>query len=241
MNDANIVPVLGKGLREREHGYRAATFCPVPIGDSPSSKRMYDAMNFGCIPVVISDDLVWAYSDQTAGTLQHAKFSLQLPQSTVRFTAESLLKTYADKRESLGVLPSGVTFYSLLEEASVNRAAYDSKGRYVNPLVQMLQRVSSNDVEILRAGVAQAAPMFQYYAKRPGMQTIPTATHAFPDGKAMQVFSELLSRRKSNGVDNVWKECAAEKAQPGHKYIGNFPCNRRRRLDDREEEDIVFT
>ena len=30
-------------------------YCLVPYGDSPSSKRFYDAVNYGCVPVIISD------------------------------------------------------------------------------------------------------------------------------------------------------------------------------------------
>jgi hypothetical protein len=61
-------------------GYLNSVFCPVPVGDSPSSKRMYDAMHVGCIPVVLSDDLVWAYSSATGGSLQPQLFSITLPQ-----------------------------------------------------------------------------------------------------------------------------------------------------------------
>ena len=34
-----------RGQRKREEGFQSATFCPIPIGDSPSSKRMYDVIN----------------------------------------------------------------------------------------------------------------------------------------------------------------------------------------------------
>jgi hypothetical protein len=33
------------GDKRREAGFQSAAFCPVPVGDSPSSKRMYDVMN----------------------------------------------------------------------------------------------------------------------------------------------------------------------------------------------------
>lgn len=36
---------LQRGPRKREEGFQSAVFCPIPIGDSPSSKRMYDVMN----------------------------------------------------------------------------------------------------------------------------------------------------------------------------------------------------
>lgn len=36
---------IQRGDRKREQGFQQAHFCPIPVGDSPSSKRMYDAMN----------------------------------------------------------------------------------------------------------------------------------------------------------------------------------------------------
>jgi len=36
---------IQRGPRKREEGFQSATFCPIPIGDSPSSKRMYDVVN----------------------------------------------------------------------------------------------------------------------------------------------------------------------------------------------------
>lgn len=39
---------LQRGPRKREEGFQSAVFCPIPVGDSPSSKRMYDVMNVSC-------------------------------------------------------------------------------------------------------------------------------------------------------------------------------------------------
>lgn len=36
---------IQRGPRKREEGFQSAMFCPIPIGDSPSSKRMYDVVN----------------------------------------------------------------------------------------------------------------------------------------------------------------------------------------------------
>ena len=36
---------------------RQAVFCPIPSGDSATSKRLYDAIIQGCIPVIVSDQL----------------------------------------------------------------------------------------------------------------------------------------------------------------------------------------
>ena len=47
---------IQRGDRKREFGFQSSIFCPIPIGDSPSSKRMCDVMHFGCIPVIVSDE-----------------------------------------------------------------------------------------------------------------------------------------------------------------------------------------
>ncbi|EAY04072.1 Exostosin family protein [Trichomonas vaginalis G3] len=36
---------------------RNSEFCPVPHGDGPQSKRLYDSMRTGCIPIVLSDEI----------------------------------------------------------------------------------------------------------------------------------------------------------------------------------------
>ena len=36
---------MPRGDKKRELGFLSSKFCPVPIGDSPSSKRMYDIMH----------------------------------------------------------------------------------------------------------------------------------------------------------------------------------------------------
>ena len=44
------------------NGYRQATFCPAPGGDSPSAKRNFDVLLAGCVPVVLSKDYVWPFT-----------------------------------------------------------------------------------------------------------------------------------------------------------------------------------
>lgn len=38
-------------------GMRSSTFCWIPRGDNPTSRRIFDAIAAGCIPVVVSDDI----------------------------------------------------------------------------------------------------------------------------------------------------------------------------------------
>ena len=78
---------------------------------------MYDVLNFGCIPVVLSDELVWAVSNGTGGPLYPSAFAVTLPQSVVQYSAARSLSRYAARRRDLGVLPSGVLLYDLLQRA----------------------------------------------------------------------------------------------------------------------------
>jgi len=224
----NVVPKGRNNMDNREHGFRASTFCPIPIGDSPSSKRMYDVLHFGCIPVVLSDDLVWAFSPKLGGELDPRSFAIQLPQSVVQFPAHVLMKKFGSGRgkqffETFGKLPAGESLFSLLEQAS--KMPVWENGVYVNPLIQILRLVSPQNVEILSAGVQRVAPYFRFYAMNSSMDTIPTATHTFPDGGAITMMAKALSKRKAEGIDRLRDECQAERLRK-HKYIGRYPCDK---------------
>jgi Exostosin family len=218
-----VLPHVKAIQAEREHGFRAATFCPVPVGDSPSSKRMYDVMNFGCIPVVLSDDLLWAFSQQSGGPLDHTSFSIQMPQAVVQFSAGKLLMKYNTTKSLLGMLPDGEHIYDLLEAS--HKAGGSRQGKVkVNALVQILQKVSSKNIEILRAGVKSAAPHYRYYLMNSSMNTIPTAEHRFPTGGAIDMLALQLSQIKAIGTDNIKTQCIIERGEK-HKYLDHYPCD----------------
>ena len=221
---SGVLPHVRTIQAEREHGFRAATFCPIPVGDSPSSKRMYDVLNFGCIPVVLSDDLVWAFSHLTGGSLGHSSFSIQMPQAVVQFPADVLLEKYNSSQEMMGKLPDGVLLYDLLKESHHSGGSYQS-GIYVNSLVQILLKVSLKNIETLRVGVQIAAPKFRYYLMDPAMTAIPTSSYAFPNGGAIQMMSLELSQRKALGTDNIRLQCNEERNRE-HSYVNHFPCDR---------------
>jgi hypothetical protein len=91
------------------------------------------------VPVVLSDDLVWAYSTDTGGSLDPSSFSIQLPQSVILRSAAEILAKYDTAASAAGggdgtavhylmnggmALPSGVTVLSLLREiAAEDKAA----------------------------------------------------------------------------------------------------------------------
>ena len=59
---------------------RQSVFCLVPRGDTPSSRRLFDAISAGCIPVIISDD----FAPASQNALNYSRFSL-------RFSVEEML------------------------------------------------------------------------------------------------------------------------------------------------------
>ena len=67
----------------RQVAMSGSLFCACPEGDSPSAKRQYDAILTGCIPVIVSDDLMYAYSTENGGNLNPHDFSVQLSEASV--------------------------------------------------------------------------------------------------------------------------------------------------------------
>lgn len=79
------------------HAYRHATFCPCPGGDTPSAKRFFDAILAGCIPIVLSEDYIWPFTEETPGStvaqsLDPNEFSIRLKASD--FTVDNPCQNY---------------------------------------------------------------------------------------------------------------------------------------------------
>ena len=73
-----LVDARFRGTLPRQAVMHAARFCPCPEGDSPSAKRMYDALLAGCVPVLVSDDAVYALSREIGGPVDAAAFALRV-------------------------------------------------------------------------------------------------------------------------------------------------------------------
>ena len=217
-----ILPPGGLHMALRESGFLSSTFCPVPIGDSPSSKRMYDVLNFGCIPVILSDDLVWAYSNYSGGSLDPYLFSIQLPQSVVQFSAKQLLTKFS--KLQFGFLPkTGISYHDLLSESLATGGEY-LNNRYINPLVQILLRIPYADIVFLRENINRVAPLYRYYRMK-AMSRIPIAHHRYPDGGAILEIARQLELRKINNVTQISEICKMERARSGHVYVSRYPCD----------------
>ena len=61
VGDAEREDARGEKEKKRRGGYAegmlSSTFCWIPRGDNPTSRRIFDAVAAGCIPVVVSDDI----------------------------------------------------------------------------------------------------------------------------------------------------------------------------------------
>ncbi len=86
-------------------------------------------LQFGCIPVLLSDDALWAYSIQSGGPIDPALFSITLPQRTVQRTVRQLINSLKPaeglqtNKSYPGVnwgksLPLGTSVLSIIEAAA---------------------------------------------------------------------------------------------------------------------------
>lgn len=98
-----------------------------------------------------------------------------------------------------------------------------------NTLIRLLSKVSAQDIARLQEGVQKVSKYFQFYALNSTLRTdvTPPAVHMQPTGGAMEMLEQALLQRKKSGIFDVGRRCQEERNRPGHKYIGNYPCEKR--------------
>lgn len=60
------------GKEQSIRGMRSSEFCLHPAGDTPTSCRLFDAIQSLCIPVIVSDDIVLPFE----GMVDYSQFSI---------------------------------------------------------------------------------------------------------------------------------------------------------------------
>ena len=70
----------GGRVRGYAEGMLSSTFCWVPRGDNPTSRRIFDAVAAGCVPVVVSDDIARSLPFRWA--IDWRAMILQVPEET---------------------------------------------------------------------------------------------------------------------------------------------------------------
>lgn len=204
-----------------QHGYRRATFCPCPGGDSPSAKRHFDALHAGCIPVILSHDFIWPFTSEfdknadgssTMGerqgitSLLERSSALSPSDFALRLNASDFLgRTYDFQCQKL-LSPSNS---SVLEPP--------------NDLQSFLETIPSSEIQRLRKGALHASDLYSYYKRRPDLPENPLREGILPDGGAAHMLVQMLSER-ANG--RLWAACEKEQQEqsPFVDRVLSFMC-----------------
>jgi hypothetical protein len=81
-----------------------ATYCPCPIGDTPSTRRLFNAILAGCVPIIISDQLTLPWdSEVTSITPQNG---IDYSDFVIRVFNFLLIRLYRSVKQMLSkILP----------------------------------------------------------------------------------------------------------------------------------------
>lgn len=147
-------------------GMRLTTFCPSPGGDSPSAKRMFDALIAGCIPVILSQDFVWPSTKE---------FDPLLPLDPADFSIRLNSTDYDTP------LLDGTTCQPLDEKRPGMQAD--------------LEAIPVAEIERLRRGVAKAGRLYSWYAESEQLPKNPLRNGVLPNGGAAHFVVQALAER----------------------------------------------
>jgi hypothetical protein len=175
-------------LNDYALSYRQATFCPCPGGDSPSAKRMFDALHAGCIPIVLSEDYVWPYTSEF---------------DTVGNQSDSILlnpKDFSIRLESLDY-----------DEARHNESCHYIAENQMDDLQSFMETISEEEILRLRQGAQKATDTYAYYKRRADLPDNPLREGVLPDGGASHALIGALAERAKG---KLWPACKQELELP---------------------------
>jgi hypothetical protein len=183
---------------KHQYGYRQSSFCPCPGGDTPSAKRMFDALHAGCIPIILSEDFVWPFTREfdniSSPFLEPHDFS-------IRLDAKLYEKEKYDNKCKLknGTSPS------------------------THDLQSFIETISSKNILRLREAAWKASERYSYYKSRPDLPENPLRERLLPDGGAAHALVQMLSER-ANG--KVWPACENDlsKLEKKPDKVMHFKC-----------------
>jgi Exostosin family len=177
------------------HGMRISTFCPAPGGDSPSSKRMFDCLHAGSIPVVLSRDFVWPFTEELGSDGELAETSgLHSPHG------------------SRHALLSPGDFSIRLNAGDYAIPALDPKTcKPLNAsrpsLESFLESIRDDEIRRLQAGVRRMSDLTSWYRRRDDLPDHPLQAEMLPDGGAAHHLVKMLEARVAG---TLWNECKEE-------------------------------
>ncbi len=216
------------------YGYRQATFCPCPGGDSPSAKRMYDALFAGCIPIILSHDFVWPFTtefDRASANLHSASTAIS---STGTGRREGTRTNHLEDdvvSHSKAVVLNPHDYSIRLDVQNHEMAKFDAECQRIGgnkrnhtDLQSLLDAVPEEEILRLRDGVARAAYAYSYYQFHPDLPDNPLREGILPDGGAAHVLVRALEERASG---KLWMDCQNElegKNPDKEDHVSNFQC-----------------
>ena len=202
-------------------GYRKATFCPCPGGDSPSAKRFFDAVHAGCIPVVLSHDFVWPsfFSENVPflGTNSPQDFSILL-------NAQDYTRPKYNHRCNLinDTALLSLSHNETTEASSVNVSKRKPITTIAQDLQSYLKTISNEKIQLLQNGVDIASEHYAYYKHDKYLPNNPLRERVLPSGGA----AHTLVGKRALGV--LWPSCQHEvKKQEQWKPIKSTHLNAR--------------
>ncbi len=147
-------------------GMRASTFCPCPGGDSPSAKRMFDSINSGCIPVILSYDYVWPFTNEADPTIPLNASSFSIRWDTADFW-------YAKHNDQCELISNA-------------KPSFQAK----------IETISKDEIAKLRRGTKKASFLYSFWNRDgyEGSE-YPLIDGIFPDGGASLALVKMLSLR----------------------------------------------
>jgi hypothetical protein len=187
--------LFSKLSKVHAHGMRQSSFCPCPGGDSPSAKRMFDALLAGCIPVILSHDFVWPY------TKEFDPLSISLDPND--FSVKLLSSDY--------------------EEVMLDETTCLPKNETKPGLQAWMDAISVQEIQRLRKGVEKARDLYGYYKRRSdgSLPDNPLREGVLPDGGAAHALVNALAERAAGAR---WSACEEELKLPRGEDPKRFKC-----------------
>ncbi len=137
-------------------------------------------------------------------------------------------------KEHFHALPSGLHFYDILVDIAKEESKLPDNqslamiaastqvnqkpkqysfpsidGRVTNTLVRILERIPEDDWFVLHQGAIKVAESYRYFALNASLATndIPTARHAFPNGRALSILDQRLAALIQSGITDNNNRC----------------------------------
>ena len=213
-------------------GMRMVTFCPCPAGDSPSAKRMYDAVLAGCIPVVLSHNFLWPFSTdlsikagRPSSVTTNPQYPVLKPETfAIHLDAQSFSHAiYQQTRATNGSL-----ICHLLDDAQDNQHQQPQSLQ-----TYLLRSFTQEKVSSLQKGLVEATYALSYFASssrdqdEESLPDSPLQRGILPSGAATHRLLGELAHRARHGKEN-WDKCQEEKtnilSRTGGKMVTRNKC-----------------